>query len=84
MYVALHIADPEVSALMAKYVEVTGMSKTEALRHLLRDAIQQEMRKQKKSRFREIAYGIMEQARKENQKPYTKEESDALFEGTGE
>jgi hypothetical protein len=81
---ALHIADPEVSALMAEYVKATGMSKTEALRRLLRDAVQQEARKQKKSKFREVAYSIMEQAKRENQKPYTKEEADALFEGTGE
>ena len=64
--------------------KATGMSKTEALRRLLRDAVQQEARKQKKSKFREVAYRIMEQARQENQKPYTKEEADALFEGTGE
>lgn len=84
MYMALHIADPEVSALMTEYVKATGMSKTEALRRLLRDAVQQEARKQKKSKFREVAYSIMEKARQQNQPPHTKEEADALFEGTAE
>lgn len=81
---ALHIADPEVSALMKEYVKFTGMSKTEALRRLLRDAVQQEVRKQKKSKFREVAYSIMEKARQQQQPPHTKEEADALFEGTAE
>lgn len=48
------------------------MSKTEALHRLLRDAVQQEARKQKKSKFREVAYSIMEQARQENQNPTPK------------
>lgn len=85
---ALHIADPEVSALMTEYVKATGMSKTEALRRLLRDAVQEiaqhEARKQKKAKFREVAYSIMEKARQQNQPPHTKEEADALFEGTAE
>ncbi len=84
MYMALHIADPEVSALMTEYVKATGMSKTEALRRLLRDAVQQETQKQKKSKFREVAYSIMEKARQQKQPPHTKEEADALFEGTAE
>ena len=85
---ALHIADPEVSALMTEYVKATGMSKTEALRRLLRDAVQeiaqQEARRQKKAKFREVAYSIMEKARQQNQPPHTKEEADALFEGTAD
>ncbi len=80
----MHITDPEISALMAEYVKVTGISETEALRYLLRDAVQQEARKQKKTKFREVAYRIMEKARQENQPPHTKEEADALFEWTGE
>jgi hypothetical protein len=88
LYMALHIADPEVSALMTEYVKATGMTKTEALRRLLRHAVQevtqQETRKQRRAKFREIAYEIMEKARQQNQPPHTKEEADALFEGTAE
>ena len=51
MCVALHISDPEVTALLTEYVKATGMSETEALRCLLRDAVQQETRKQKNLSF---------------------------------
>ena len=39
VYMALHIADKEVSDLMTQYSRVTGMSKTEALRRLLQEAL---------------------------------------------
>lgn len=41
MYMALHIADEEVSELMNQYAELTGMSKTESLRRLLKTALGQ-------------------------------------------
>jgi hypothetical protein len=80
---ALHINDPEVTDLMNRYVKATGMSKTEALRRLLRVAVeQQEIGRDKKDKkeFAEVARRIMEKNRKLNLPPITKEEADAIFE----
>jgi len=83
---ALHINDPEVTDLMNRYVKATGMSKTEALRRLLRTAVQQqeiahgETDTKDKKEFAEVARRIMEKNRRLNLPPITKEEADAIFE----
>jgi hypothetical protein len=80
---ALHINDAEVTDLMNRYVKATGMSKTEALRRLLRAAVeQQDIGKDTKDKkaFAEVARRIMEKNRQLNLPPITKEEADAIFE----
>jgi hypothetical protein len=80
MYMAIHVADPEVTNLMNEYVKATGMSKTEALRRLLREALQQQTRKQNKANFERVAKRIIEKNRALNLAPVTKEEADSIFE----
>jgi hypothetical protein len=77
---ALHIDDPEVTDLMNRYVKATGMSNTEALRRLLRNAVQQEEAGKDKKEFEAVARRIMEKNRKLNLPPITNEEADAIFE----
>jgi hypothetical protein len=77
---ALHINDPEVTDLMNRYVKATGMSKTEALRRLLRSAVEREETGKDKKEFEAVARRIMEKNRKLNLPPITKEEADAIFE----
>ena len=77
---ALHIADVEVSALLTEYTKVTGMSKTEAMRRLLREAVQEQRRQQNKADFVAVAKRIVEKNRRLNLPPLTKEEQDAIFE----
>lgn len=77
---ALHINDAEVTDLMNRYVEATGMSKTEALRRLLREAVHQQERSRKKENLRKVAMEIIEKSRKLNLPPITKEEMDEIFE----
>jgi hypothetical protein len=80
VYMAIHIADSEVTNLMNEYVKATGMSKTEALRRLLRGALQQEERKHNKANFEKVARRIIEKNRALNLAPVTKEEADNIFE----
>jgi hypothetical protein len=77
---ALHINDPEVTDLMNRYVKATGMSKTEALRRLLRSAVEEEEQTNKKAEFGALAREIVEKNKKLNLKPFTKEEIDEIFE----
>lgn len=77
---AIHINDPEVTDLMNRYVKATGMSKTEALRRLLRTAVQNEEQAYKNERLQAVASRIMEKNRTRNLPPITKEEADAIFE----
>lgn len=77
---ALHVADPEVTDLMSEYVKLTGMSKTEALRRLLREALKHQKRKQSKANFEHVAQRITEKNRSLNLLPVTKEEADNIFE----
>ncbi len=77
---ALHINDPEVTDLMNRYVKATGMSKTEALRRLLRAAVRDEEQAYKNERLEAVARRIMEKNRKLNLPPITKEEADSIFE----
>jgi hypothetical protein len=75
---ALHFADPEVTRLMNEYVKETGMSKTEALRRLLRDALEQQKRRQAKD-FERVAHRIIKKNRSRTLAPITKEEVDKIF-----
>lgn len=77
---ALHINDPEVTDLMNRYVKATGMSKTEALRRLLRVAVEEKEQTNKKAEFGAVAREIVEKNKKLNLKPFTKEEIDEIFE----
>ena len=77
---ALHINDPEVTDLMNRYVKATGMSKTEALRRLLRIAVQEEEIGRDKKEFEAVARRIMEKNKQRNLPPITKEEADSIFE----
>lgn len=77
---AIHIADPEVTKLMNEYVKATGMSKTEALRRMLRDALEQQKRRQNKANFEKVAHRIIEKNRALNIASVTKEEADNIFE----
>lgn len=77
---AIHINDPEVTDLMNRYVKATGMSKTEALRRLLRVAVQEEERGYKNEQLEIVARRIIEKNRKLNLPPITKEEADSIFE----
>jgi hypothetical protein len=77
---ALHVADPEVTKLMNEYVKATGMSKTEALRRLLRDALKQHKRRQDKAKFEKVAHRIIEKNRALKLAPVTREEVDNIFE----
>ena len=77
---ALHINDPEVTDLMNRYVKATGMSKTEALRRLLRVAVLEQEQTYRNEQLEAVARRIMEKNRKRNLPPITKEEADAIFE----
>lgn len=77
---ALHFADPEVTKLMNEYASETGMSKTEALRRLLRDALKQQRRQKNKANFEKVAHRIIKKNRARNLAPLTKEEVDKIFE----
>jgi hypothetical protein len=80
LYMALHVADPEVTKLMNEYVKETGMSKTEALRRLLRDALDRQKRRKAKASFENVAHRIINKNRTRNITPITKEEVDKIFE----
>jgi hypothetical protein len=77
---ALHIADPEVTRLMNEYVKVTGLSKTESLRRLLRQALQEQRRNKNKTAFADAARRITEKNRALNLAAVTKQEADSIFE----
>ena len=79
MYMALHIADPEVSRLAAELARLQNTTKTEALRRALRQAIRDQEIAEKRKGFRELAYQIIEEGRKKNLPPVTKKEMDDLW-----
>ena len=88
MYMALHIADPEVSRLAADLARLENTTETEALRRLLRQAVEEREAAAKREaaerarKFREVAYRIIEEGRKKNIPPVTKQEMDDLWEWT--
>ncbi len=79
MYMALHIADPEVSRLAADLARLENTTKTEALRRALRQAIADHEIAEKRKSFREVAYRIASEARNLNLPPVTKKEMDDLW-----
>jgi hypothetical protein len=79
MYMALHIADNEVSSLATEFAKLEGTTKTEALRRLLREAVADLKKREKRAGFLELAEEISQQARREGVKPVTKKEMDDLW-----
>lgn len=79
MYMALHVADPEVSQLATELAKLEHTSKTEALRRLLREAVKNKRAAAKREGFRELATQIAAKAREANVAPVTKQETDDLW-----
>lgn len=79
MYMALHIADPEVSRLATELARLENTTETEALRRVLRQAVTNHEIAEKRKGFREVAYRIAAEARKLNLPPVTKQEMDDLW-----
>jgi hypothetical protein len=79
MYMALHIADPEVSRLAADLAKFEKTTKTEAVRRVLREAVKRHEADERVSRFRRVATAIAEEARRQKIKPVTKKEFDNLW-----
>ena len=75
---ALHIADPEVTSLVADLAKLEGTTKTEALRRLLRKTVAERQKDAKREGFREFAMRIGDEARRKDIMPVTKEEMDDL------
>ncbi len=64
---------------MTMYSKLTGMSKTEALRRLLKDALsKQDVPQKPKPTFRKVAEEIMK--KNAGSTPITKEKIDSIFE----
>ena len=80
VYMALHIADKEVSDLMTQYSRVTGMSKTEALRRLLQEALLRQSMNSDLQDFDTVARQLIERNKHLNLPPVSKEEMDSIFE----
>ncbi len=79
MYMALHIADPEVSRLAADLAKFEKTTKTEALRRVLREAVKKYEAHERAERFRRTVDEIVASGRKLKIKPITKEERDELW-----
>ena len=79
MYMALHIADREVSQLADQLAALDKTTKTEALRRLLRREIEERKVREQRRKFTAVARQIIKEARAQNLKPVTKEERDRLW-----
>jgi hypothetical protein len=79
MYMALHIADPEVSQLASALAKLEHTTKTEALRRVLREAVKNKRAAAKREGFRELAARIIAEAREQKLQPVTKQEMDDLW-----
>jgi hypothetical protein len=80
MYMPLHIADADVSKLVADLAKAEGTTKTEALRRLLRKTMAERQRNMTRAGFREFALGLMAEARLKRTAPASKAEMDDLWE----
>ncbi len=80
MYMALHIADPEVTRLVSELAKSERTTKTEALRRLLRRTMAERRKDEKRIGFREFALGLVADARRRKIAPATKAEMDNLWE----
>jgi len=76
---SIHINNDEVETLVEKYRSRLGTTKTEAIRRAVELALKEPDRQQSRSRLLETGLAIITQARAEKRKPFTKQESDALF-----
>jgi ribonuclease VapC len=83
MYMALHIADPEVSRLATALAKLERTTKTEAVRRVLRQALAERRREAKRKGFREFALGIVAEARRQAPAPVSKHEMDELWDMRG-
>jgi hypothetical protein len=79
MYMALHIADSEVSALAAELARLDKISKTEMLRRLLRREVVERKLREQRQQFLGLATQIIQESRDEGQQPVTKDEMDELW-----
>lgn len=79
MYMALHIADPEVSRLAGELAKLGNTTKTEALRQVLREAVKAKQVSAKREGFRELALQTVADAREKKIPPVTKEEMNDLW-----
>lgn len=80
MYMALHIADADVTRLVTDLAKSEGTTKTEALRRLLKKTMAERQRDVTRAGFREFALGLMAEARLKKTAPATKAEMDDLWE----
>jgi hypothetical protein len=79
MYMALHIADAEVSRLATALAKLERTTKTEAVRRALRRTLAERRREAKRKGFREFAESLVAAGREQEVAPVTKEEMDALW-----
>ena len=79
MYMALHIADAEVSRLASALAKLDRTTKTEAVRRALRQTLAERRREAKRKGFREFAQGLVAAAREQEAAPVTKQEMDDLW-----
>ena len=79
MYMALYIADAEVSRLATALAKLERTTKTEAVRRALRQTLADRQREAKRRGFREFAQGLVAEARRQGAAPVTKQEMDDLW-----
>lgn len=79
MYMALHIADPEVSKLADQLAALDKTTKTEALRRLLRRELEDRKLQEQRKKFTVVARQIIKEARSKELKAVSKEEMDQLW-----
>ncbi len=79
MYMALHIADSEVSRLVTDLARIEKTTKTEALRQLLRQAVRERQLATKRKDFREVASRIAASSQKKGVLSVTKKDMDDLW-----
>ena len=76
---ALHVADDEVTRLVAQLAKMENTTKTEVLRRVLRAAVVERQREAKRKDFREFALRLVTEGRKKKVRPVTKSEMDKLW-----
>jgi antitoxin VapB len=79
VYMALHIADAEVSRLATALAKLERTTKTEAVRRALRQTLADRRREAKRRGFREFAQGLVAEASRQGAAPATKQEMDDLW-----
>jgi len=79
MYMALHIADVEISQLVTKLASLEKTTKTEALRRLLRRELEGRELREQRRKFHELALQIIKESRPQGFHPPTKDEIDDMW-----